>query len=221
MAAVPKIGTRIPKMGIGGRRPATKRRSLADALFPRTKQRLFGLLFGQPERSFGTVELIELVGAGRGAVQRELELLADVGLIEIEVVGLQRRYKASPRSPIFHELRSIVEKTGGIASVIRSALGVLAPRIETAILYGSVAKNEAVAGSDIDLIIVADDLTLEQAYGALEAAEARLGRRVSPTIYDAAEFAARLASKQPFLTKVLAGPHVVLIGSLDGKRAAR
>src|SRR3954468_20735255 len=86
--------------------------SVADALFPKTKQRVLSLLFGQPDRSFGTVELIDLAHSGRGAVQRELELLAHAGLIDTEVVGLQKRYRANRSSPVYEELRRIVEKTG-------------------------------------------------------------------------------------------------------------
>jgi predicted nucleotidyltransferase len=222
------MGTRIPELGMAVRRtkkPTHKSRppkpSLADALFPVTKQRVLGLLFGQPERSFGTLELIGLADSGRGAVQRELEMLVQAGLVEIEVVGLQKRYRASQTSPIFEELRRIVEKTSGVASVLRTALSPIADKLELAVLYGSVAKNESTSGSDIDLLLVSSELTLEDAYRTLEPAEARLGRRISPTMYEPAEFRGRRQSNQPFLAKVLAGPHVVLMGSLDGDRATR
>lgn len=199
----------------------TVRVSLADALFPKTKQRVLGLLFGQPTRSFGTLELIELASSGRGAVQRELELLANAGLVDIEIIGLQKRYRANPASPLFEELRRIVDKTSGIPDVVRAALAPLADKIDIAILYGSVAKQTATSQSDIDLLLVSDDATLEEVYRALEPAEQQLGRRVSPTIYERAEFRARRRAKQPFLTKVLAGPKVVLMGRLDGDQAAR
>lgn len=198
-----------------------ERVSLADALFPKTKQRVLGLLFGQPERSFGTLELIDLASSGRGAVQRELELLANAGLLDIEVVGLQKRYRANRESPVFDELRGIVDKTSGIPDVLRASLAPLAGKIDVAILYGSVAKQTATSESDIDLLLVSDEATLEEVYRALEPAEKQLGRRVSPTIYERSEFRARRRTKQPFLTKVLAGPKVVLMGTVDGHQAAR
>ena len=59
------------------------RTSLADALFSATQQRVLGFLFGQPERSFYATELIKLVGAGSGAVQRELVRLEQSGLVTV------------------------------------------------------------------------------------------------------------------------------------------
>jgi len=204
-------------MGIGAAKDEqTSAIDLADALFPKTKQRVLGLLFGQPERSFGTVELIDLAHSGRGAVQRELELLTRVGLIETEFVGPQKRYRANAHSPIFEELRRIVEKTGGIPGVLRAALSRIADKLDVAILFGSTAK--ATADSDVDVLVISEELTLEDAYRTFEAAEAQLGRRVSPTIYDRAEFKKRRMNKQSFLAKVLSGPHVVLLGKLDDDR---
>lgn len=213
-------------MGVGIRHPkkparTSEKTSLADALFGRTKQRVLGLLFGQPERSFGTIELIELASSGRGAVQRELEALTRAGLIELEVVGLQKRYRANRTSPVFEEVRRLVEKTGGVPGVVRAAIGPLEARIDAAILYGSVAKQEDTAASDIDLLLVSDDLSLEEAYRVLEPAEAQLGRRINPTLYTPAEVRARRQKRQSFLAKVLGGPHVVLMGTLDGEPTAR
>ena len=195
--------------------------SLADALFGRTKQRVLGLVFGQPQRSFGTVELIKLAASGRGAVQRELELLSRAGLIKSEIVGLQKRYRANEDAPVFEELRRIVEKTSGVAAIVAAALAPLESKISAAILYGSIAKQEDTSRSDIDVLLVSDDVTMEDAYRAFESAEARLGRRISPTIYDRAEFRTRRQAKHGFVSKVLNGPHVLLSGTLDGDRAAR
>jgi len=123
--------------------------------------------------------------------------------------------QANRATPIFEELRGIVEKTSGVAAVLRAALEVLADRLQLAILYGSVAKETDVSSSDVDVLLVADDLTLEDAFAAFRDAERRLGRPVSPTIYTRQEFAARRRSRQPFLTKVLVGNHVVLLGKVD------
>jgi predicted nucleotidyltransferase len=193
-----------------GRAPA--RTGLADALFTATQQRVLGLLFGQPERSFFATELIALAGSGRGAMQRELRRLEDSGLAAVTRVGNQKHYQANAAAPIFAELCAIVAKTGGPAAALRAALAPLAPRLRFATLYGSVAKGSDRAQSDVDLLVVADDLTLEQLFAALAPAEKRLGRPISPTLYTPAEFRRRRASKNPFLEKVLAGEHQVLIG---------
>ncbi len=105
--------------------------------------------------------------------------------------------------------------------VLRATLSPLADKLDVALLNGSVAKNEATSQSDIDVLIVSDVLSLEDAYRSLEGAGAQLGRRINPTLYERAEFRTRRKSKQPFLAKLLAGPHKVLMGTLDGDRAAR
>ncbi|HEX5064298.1 MAG TPA: nucleotidyltransferase domain-containing protein [Kofleriaceae bacterium] len=197
------------------------RSSLADALFTRTQQKVLGLLFGQPERSFGTLELIALASSGRGTVQRELERLVHSGLVRVDRVGPQRRYQANALAPIFHELRGIVEKTSGIPEALRRALEPLASKIALAVLFGSVAKASENALSDIDVLVVSDHLTLEPLYAALEPAERALGRRVSPTLYTTAEYSARRRNKHPFVTKVMEGKHVVLVGTEDGEQEAR
>lgn len=86
------------------------KRSLADALFSRTQQRVFRLLFGHPDRSFYSAEIIKDAGAGSGSVQRELERLEASGLVDVHRRGRQKYYQANPRSPLFHELTAIVEK---------------------------------------------------------------------------------------------------------------
>jgi predicted nucleotidyltransferase len=201
-------------------RPAASM-SLADALFARTRKRVLSLLLGQPERAFGTSELIGLVGAGSGAVQRELDRFALAGLVTATTVGRQKLYQANRASPVFAELSAIVEKTAGIAEALRRALQAVGPRLRLAILYGSVAKETDRATSDIDVLMVGDGLSLEDVYSALEPAEKNLGRRISPTLYTSDEFNRRRAARTPFLTKVLAGKHIVLAGEVRGNTAAR
>ena len=189
---------------------------LADALFTATQQRVLGLLFGQPDRSFYTSEVIRLVGGGSGAVQRELNRLAQSGLVKVTRIGNQKHYQANPDSPVFEELYNLVRKTVGLADPLRQALKPLEKRIRFAAVFGSVAKGNETADSDIDLLIVADDTTLEEIFHLLAPVEEELGRTINPTLYTPKEFNARKAGRNPFLTKVLKGKHLVLMGREDG-----
>ena len=107
---VPILGTKPSP-----RRP--RRKSLADALFTRTQQRVLGVLFGQPERSFYASELIRNAGTGSGAAQRELAKLEGSGLISARRIGHQKHYQANATSPLYSELRNIVLKTVGLAEL--------------------------------------------------------------------------------------------------------
>jgi predicted nucleotidyltransferase len=188
---------------------------MLDALFPRSRQRVLSLIFGQPDRSFAMTELIELAQVGSGAVQRELERLTASGLVDVNLVGGQKRYSANRASPIFDELGALVAKTAGVAGALAAALAPLGDSVRFAALYGSVAKETDRASSDIDVLLVGDDLALESVFSALEPAERRLGRRITPTVYTPEEFNRRRREGHPFLTKVLAGEHIVLLGSED------
>lgn len=205
----------MPNMGMTSKAP-TKQTSLADALFSGTQQRVLGLVFGQPERSFYATELIGLTGGGSGAVQRELARLAQSGLVTVHPVGNQKHYQANPDSPIFAELCGIARKTIGLAEPLREALAPLAKKIKAAFVYGSVAKRQDTAASDIDLMLISDKLTYADVFGMLEAVSTQLGRPVNPTIYTRNELAKRIAEDNSFVTRVLAQPKVWLIGSEDG-----
>ncbi len=194
---------------------------LADALFTTTQQRVLSLLFGQPSRSFFASELIGLTGSGSGAVQRELKRLASSGLVTVTRVGKQKHYQANAGSPVFEELCGLVLKTVAAVQPIQDALEARSDKIALALIYGSVAKGTDRASSDIDLLVVADEVTLEELYAALAPVEARLDRTINPALYGCVEFADRLSAGNAFLTRVLAGEHTVLIGNGNGPFAPR
>lgn len=189
--------------------------SLADALFTTTQQRVLALLLGQPSRSFFASEPIELTRSGSGAVQRELKRLTSSGLVTVKRIGKQEHYQANPNGAVFEELCALVRKTVAMVDPIREGLAPLENKIERALIYGSVVKGTDTASSDIDLLVVADDLTLEALYSALAPVEASPDRKISPTLYTPKEYDDRLANGNPFLTRALEGEHLVLMESDD------
>jgi predicted nucleotidyltransferase len=207
----------MPEMGT---RTGRRQKSLADALFSKTQQRVLALLFGRPDRSFFAREIIARTGSGSGAAQRELARLVDSGLVLRTRIGNQTHYQANRDTPLFTELRAIVLKTIGLAEPLREALAPLASRIELAVIYGSVAAGEDRAGSDIDLLVVANDLLLEDLFVRLAPVENMLQRTIHPTLFTSAELARRRKSGNAFLTKVLARETILLIGSQDAVRTA-
>lgn len=187
--------------------------SLADALFTSTQQRVLAYLFGQPDRSFYATELIGLAASGSGAVQRELARLAGSGLVTVKMVGNQKHYQANPEAPIFSELCGIAMKTVGLAEPLRDALMPLADHIACAFVFGSVAKRGDTATSDIDIMVIADDLDYADVFAALQSAEARLLRPVNPTVYRLRDWNRKRKEGNAFVTKVMAQPKIMLIGT--------
>src|SRR5690606_1992095 len=128
--------------------------NIADALFPKVRQRVLAVLFGTPDRSFYANEVIALAQSGTGAVQRELAGLSAAGLLSVTRQGNQKHYQAHADARNVAELCGLVLKTMGLADVLRAALVPLAAQIDRAFVYGSVARQQDTAHSDIDLMVV-------------------------------------------------------------------
>lgn len=210
---MPTSGMMMPILGARQVSHRRTRKSLADALFTRTQQRVLRVLFGQPDRSFYASELIRDAGTGSGAAQRELARLEHSGLIVARRIGNQKHYQANPDSPLYPELRNIVLKTVGLAEPLREALKPVASDIRAAFVYGSVAKAADEAGSDIDLMVVSDNLSYGDVFGAVDKLSRTLGRNVNPTVYSAAEFSKRAKNENAFITRVIEGPKLWVIGT--------
>jgi uncharacterized protein len=184
---------------------------VADLLFGRTRGAVLALLYGHVDQSFYTRQIAREVDASVGAVQRELENLSKVGLIVRSSVGSQVFYQANREAPVFSEMRALVSKTIGIFSVLQSALHPLAQRVLVAFVYGSVAREEETAQSDVDLLVVGK-ATLDEVLSRLASVEKNIGRPINPTVYSVAEFKSKLAGRNHFLNAVLNGQKVFLVG---------
>lgn len=189
--------------------------ALADVLFGKGRGAILALLYGHPDQSFYYRQITrQLDGVSVGTLQRELDTLSRLGLIDRSKVGKQVFYRVNRNHPVFPELRALVAKTVGAIQVLRSALAPLANRISLAFIYGSMARREEKAESDIDLMIVGK-VTPEDVLARLGDVEPLLGRAVNPTVYSEAEFKTKLASGNHFLNSVLRGEKVFLIGEKD------
>jgi uncharacterized protein len=192
--------------------------ALSDLLFGKARGAILALLYGHPDHSFYYRQITrQLHMVSSGTVQRELDTLSQLGLIQRSAVGKQVFYKANRSHPVFPELRTLVEKTVGAFQVLRSALEPLEDRVSLAFIYGSVARQEEKAESDIDLMVVGE-VTLEDMLARLADVERSLGRSVNPTVYSATEFKSKLASGNHFVNSVVRGQKVFLIGDEDELR---
>jgi predicted nucleotidyltransferase len=201
-------------MGRGSPKAASS--AVASALFTPVQQRVLGLLFGQPERRFQSAELIRLAGSGTGAVHRQLQRLERAGLVTVSREGNQKYYAARKDAPVFPELHGLVVKTVGVVEPIRAALAPIADQIDLAFVFGSVAKGTERAGSDIDLLVVTDELAYADVYSALPAAEQTLGRTINPTVFTWEEWKKKRARQDSFAARITARPRLFVIGSDDG-----
>ena len=212
---VPNIGTNIPDMGtkepfLGTRTQGT---GLAAALFSNVQQRVLALIFMHPDRSFYTRQIVKVLRSGTGAVERELAKLEQSGLVCVERIGNQKHYRANRNAPIFEELQGILRKTIGLHDPLKAALAPFSNRIKAAFVYGSVAGGRDTARSDIDLIVIGDDLTYSDIFASLQDAERTLARPINPNIMDIADWKKRQSSKTHFITNITNAPKIFILGS--------
>ncbi len=212
MTRVTRLGTIVPRMStsFGGS-------ELSAALFGQTRRAILALLYGHPDQSYYLRQLVRSADLGLGAAQREVKRLSDAGIIRRTVSGHQVFYQANSDCPIFGELKGLMVKTTGVADVLRAALAPLAAQIRLAFFYGSVAKLAQRNSSDVDVMVVGEP-TFGEVVSALGSAQETLAREINPTVYSPAEFRSKLKAGHHFLTAVIGGEKVFLIGDEDELR---
>ena len=186
--------------------------SIAEALFGKAQRAVLALLFGQPHRAFYMREVVAAAGTGASQVQKELDNLTRAGLVVREPRGNQVWFRANPESPVFAEIKSLVAKTFGIADVVRDSLQPFAREVVAAFIYGSVARGEHDASSDVDLLVVGDIAPSRLAPMQLDLGRV-LGRRISVVVYDAAEFRKHIAEREHFIVNLMTQPRIWLLGT--------
>ena len=184
----------------------------SGSLFGHTRSALLATLYGHADQSFYLRQLVRVVGAGHGALQRELKHLTDMGLIVRRVQGNQVLYQANSQSPIFSEIRSLITKTVGTHDAIRSALMSLGSQIQIAFVYGSVARQKERANSDVDLMVLGN-AAFSDVVSALSPTQRALGREINPTVFPVSEFRSKLAAGNHFLRSVMKEKRLFVVGS--------
>ena len=187
---------------------------ILEALFPEVRAKVLAAVFGQPDREWYLTELARTLKTQPSSLQRELEALSKAGILEQRRDGRRVYVKPDKNSPVFADLRGLLEKTAGVIPVLRSELETLGESIRLAFVYGSVARSEETSVSDIDLMVVGK-AGLSDLIPALRNSERILGRPVNPSVYSSEEFQERVRSENHFLTTVLKGAKQFVKGGED------
>lgn len=186
----------------------------ASLLFGGYRRGVLALLLLRPEQSLHVREIARATAKAPGTLLRELNALAEAGVLARRRAGNQVHFQANAACPIFEDLRNILKKTVGVADVLREALAPLAGKIRAAFVYGSIARGDERAGSDVDLMVLGE-VSFADVVAALAPAQEFLRREVNPNVYPALEFRRNLAAGEPFLKRVLADRKIFIIGNED------
>lgn len=188
---------------------------MLDKLFgSRLRARVIGWLFTHPDERFFVRQLTKLLGEDSTNLSRELAKLEELGFLTCRLEGRQTYYQANAQSPLFEELKGLAVKTTGLADHLRKSLQSLKSQIHAAFIYGSFARGEATATSDVDLVLLGS-LSTREAAACLARTGVKLGREINYVVYDLKEFKKKAKAKHHFITKVLKAPKIFLIGSED------
>lgn len=186
--------------------------SLASFLLGQSRSAVLGALFLRPEVALHVRELARLTGVSPGSLHRELRALAEQGLLIRQETGRQVYYRANQQSPVYAELTGLLRKTAGLVDVLRDALVPLAEQIEQAFVYGSMARGEEHAHSDVDLMMVGD-LEFTDAVLALTNAQTTLRREINPTVLTSDELKHKLQDTDGFVAQVWRGSKLWVVGA--------
>jgi hypothetical protein len=179
---------------------------------------LLYLFMLEPAREYYQRELQRLTGAHLRQLQRDLERLQQSGLVTGRAHGNRMYYRAVPAHPAFADLRAAIMKTMGLVDELRDALADLGDAVTLACIYGSFARGDDVVGSDVDMLIVGS-VSRRQVATALADGARSPGRELNPFIVSSADFTARWCGGDHFITSVLSGSKIWLIGD-DASLAA-
>jgi len=183
------------------------------ALFPKVRAELLHLLFLDSETSLHLRELARLSGLAVGTVQREVSNMREAELIQEKRDGNRLYFSANKQHPIFSELRSIILKTSGLSQPLSDAISTVRG-VDLAFVYGSIAKGDFDAGSDIDLYIIGS-VGLRKLASKLREVSESLAREINPTVTTKNGYRDRLLSGDVYLENVVNGPKLWIIGSDD------
>jgi uncharacterized protein len=208
LTIVPELSTLVPVVRTS--KPNTPT-DPGTVLFGSTRRRVLGWLLGHADEAYYLRQIARQTGTSVGAVQRELEQLTAAGLLRRTVDGRQVYFQANRDAPIFPELHGIFTKTAGLVDLLREALAPFRRQVLAAFVFGSAARGELRAESDIDLLIIGE-VAFQDVVQALAKAQDHLGRDINPTVYPADEFRAKLRAQHHFLTSVLSEPRLFVIG---------
>lgn len=175
----------------------------------RVRRQILERFFARPGVVGHVRELAREFGRSPTIVGAELDRLERAGILTSERIGRARRYRVDEGSPIATEIRSLVRKTIGVEARLRAALADLAG-LEEAFLYGSYARGDERAASDLDLFVVGA-VDQEALTERLADVERELDRDVNVATFERAELERLRAAGDRFIETVFAGSRVPLV----------
>jgi len=176
----------------------------------RTKQRLLATVLLRSDEGWYLNKLAREFGVTPSTLQRDLEQLVQGEVLQRVEDGGRVYYEPHPACSFLPELRGLLLKTVGLVDLVAASLLPLAPKIQVAFIYGSIAAGEARAPSDVDLFLVGEPDQVKLS-GALSELRDKTGREVNPVVIGVDEL--RRRADEHFVSRVLDSPKLFVVGN--------
>lgn len=183
---------------------------IANIFRSKVRKELFRLYFSNPESEYYLRELERILDIPVSMIRKELIKLAESGIFISTKKGNLTYYSLDKSYPLFDELKSIVFKTVGIKGLLKDTFKKM-KGIQIAFIYGSFAKNEERAKSDIDLFVIGK-INEDRLVAEIGNLEQILKREINYCLYTKEDLKEKKREKDPFITDLLEHPKIFLIG---------
>jgi len=194
-------------------------KNVLDKIFgSRVRAKILGWFFTHIDEKFFVRQLAPIIGEDPTNISREMARLESLSILISNRQGNQKQFQVNKECSFLEELRGLVLKTTGIAGQLKTELAGI-KGVKFAFIYGSYAKGQETADSDVDLFIVGS-VNLDLLDAMLGEIERTLGRTINYVLYDSREFKEKVSSGDGFVTDVLASDKVILMGEVSGFKAA-
>ena len=215
-----KFGGKTKKRG---QSPSTQKPGRSTKTFGRASSDITTLFAGRPliellrlfllnpARDYYQRELVDSTGERLFQVQRTLKRLESADVVTRSMRGNRTYYRANRAHPAFDELKSLMLKTVGLGDTLRAEIKRLGEQVQTAFIFGSVARGDESRGSDVDVMIVGD-IPSRAVASAFLPAKRLLGRELNVAVYSPMELRKRFRANHPFAREVIKGPKIFLLG---------
>ena len=183
---------------------------LSEILSSKIRADIFRLFFGVSDNELHMREIERRSGYAIGTIKSELRKLLRLDLVSKRKDGNRTYYRANKDHPLFLDIQRLVLKTVGLVDILQNKL-TKSQEITIAFVFGSIARQEEMAGSDIDLMVIGH-LGLREITALLSGLTEKVGREINPHVFTVKEFKKRIARKENFITQVLDEPKIFIFG---------
>ena len=189
----------------------------SDLITSKSRIKLLSVFLAFPLDMFHVRECVRRTGDEINAVRRELQLLEKNGILQKEQRANRLYYYLSKDYAFYYDLLALGSKTVGLGNEVlenRAKLG----KIKFAMFSGGFVRRTKKSPDSVDFLVVGTVVLPELAV-LIRNEEARLGTEINYTAMTEEELKFRKSRNDPFLSGILSGSRVMLIGDEEAMLA--